>query len=98
MEFPPRYEILEANLFATAAPRDPGDLGVEVMAQVCSTGSIADHFRVTLGGSKILDVSAPLANMIQGVLPTWQFRFQVWARDIEIRRNMVSTPWLNVRS
>jgi hypothetical protein len=98
MEFPPRYEILEADLFATAAPRDPGDLGAEVLAQVRCTGRIADHFRVTLGGSRILDVSVPLANMIQGVPPSWQFRFQAWARDIEIRRNMVTTTWLNVRS
>jgi hypothetical protein len=58
MEFPPRSEVLEADLFATAVPRDPGDLGAEVLAQVRGTGQIADHFRVTLGGSKILDVSA----------------------------------------
>jgi hypothetical protein len=36
--------------------------------------------------------------MIQGMPPSWQFRFQVWARDIKIIRNMVSTTWLNVRS
>jgi hypothetical protein len=98
MEFPPRYVILDADRFATAEPREPGDLGAEVLAQVRSTGRIADHFRVTLGGSRIIDVSAPLAAMMQGVPSTWQFRFQVWPRDVEIRRNIVSTTWLNVHS
>jgi hypothetical protein len=98
MDFPPNYVILEADRFATAEPREPGILGAEVLAQVRSTGRIADHFRVTLGGSRIIDVSAPLAAMIQGVPSTWQFRFQVWPRDIEIRRNMVSTAWLNVHA
>jgi hypothetical protein len=98
MEFPPRYVILDADQFATAEPREPGELGAELLAQVCSTGRIADHFRVTLGGSRIIDVSAPLAAMMQGVPSTWQFGFQVWPRDIDIRRNMVSTTWLNVHS
>jgi hypothetical protein len=98
MDFPPKYVILEADRFATAEPRDPGVLGAEVLAQVRSTGRIADHFRVTLGGSRIIDVSAPLAAMIQGVPATWLFRFQAWPRDIEIRRNMVSSTWLNVHS
>jgi hypothetical protein len=98
MDFPPNYVILDADRFATAEPREPGALGAEVLAQVRSTGRIADHFRVTLGGSRIFDVSAPLAAMIQGVPATWQFRFQVWLRDIEIRRNMVSTAWLNVHA
>jgi hypothetical protein len=98
MEFPPDYVILDADHFATAEPRNPGELGAEILAQVRSTGRIADHFRVTLGGSRIIDVSAPLAAMMQGAPPTWLFRFQAWARDIEVRRNMVSTTWLNVHS
>jgi hypothetical protein len=98
MDFPPNYVFMEADRFATAEPREPGALGAEVLAQVRSTGRIADHFRVTLGGSRIIDVSAPLAAMIQGIPSTWQFRFQVWPRDIEIRRNMVSTAWLNVHA
>jgi hypothetical protein len=40
--------------FASAAPRNPGELGVEVLAQIRPNGRILDHFRVTLGGSKFL--------------------------------------------
>ena len=33
MEFPPEWVIVEAEDFNLAAPRDPGDLGMELLAQ-----------------------------------------------------------------
>jgi hypothetical protein len=83
--------------FATAAPRNPGELGVEVLAQIRPNGRILDHFRVTLGGSKILDVDVKLAEVLAGDnFKTWRLRFQVWPKDLEIRRNMATTTWLDV--
>jgi hypothetical protein len=58
MNFPPEEEVFGAEQFETAAPREAGELGLELMAQVRPNGRILDHFRVTLGGSKIIDVSA----------------------------------------
>jgi hypothetical protein len=65
------------------------------MAQVRPNGRILDHFRVTLGGSKILDISAPMASLFPGSPASWKWRYQSWPRDVAIRRNMSSSLWLN---
>jgi hypothetical protein len=83
--------------FSSAAPRNPGELGVEVLAQIRPNGRVLDHFRVTLGGSKILEVDVSLAKVLAGdETKSWRLRFQVWPKDLEIRRNMTTTIWLDV--
>jgi hypothetical protein len=96
MNFPHTWDIFKAADFATAAPRAAGELGMEVAAQVRPNGRILDHFRVTLGGSKIVDVTAPMTKLmlVDGASP-WKFRYQVWPRDIVVRRNMTTTAWIN---
>jgi hypothetical protein len=97
MNFPHTWDIFKAADFATAAPRAAGELGMEVAAQVRPNGRILDHYRVTLGGSRIVDVSTSMAklSLVDGASP-WKFRYQVWPRDIAIRRNMTTTAWINV--
>jgi hypothetical protein len=97
MDYPPEWDFFPMEDFASAGPRNPGDLGVEVLAQVRPNGRILDHFRVTLGGSKILDVNVGLASVLNvPAMRSWRLKFQLWPRDLEIRRNMTSTAWLDV--
>ena len=84
--------------FGTATPRNPGALGIELCAQVRPNGRILDHFRITLGGSRILDVDIPMASLL--LVPraaNWRVKFQIWARDIDLRRNMTTSAWRDVK-
>ena len=94
MEFPPTWDVLPMQDFTTASTRNAGDLGMELLAQARPNGRVLDHYRVTLGGSKILDVSPPLAAMLLGPA-NLKFKYQIWPRDVEIRRNMTTGPWMD---
>ena len=99
MEFPPAWDIFGGEDFAVAEPRNPGTLGLEVMAQLRHTGRILDHFRMTIGGSAQLKVIVDLAKIIPAAttLPKWRLSYAAWPRDIEIRRNMTTGAWIDVR-
>ena len=57
MEYPPSvWPCLNMEDFELAVPRNPGVLGIEIMAQARVNGRVIDHFRVALGGSEILKV------------------------------------------
>jgi hypothetical protein len=97
MEFPPEWSLLAAEQFATAQPRSAGELGMELMVQARPNGRMMDHFRVSLGGSRILDVAFALSNIIASPRArTWRLKMQVWPRDVDVRRNMTSTAWMDV--
>ena len=91
------WDYFPMENYITATPRDPGQLGMELLAQVRPNGRILDHYRVTLGGSRILDVSVALSSLL--LVPracNWSLRFQTWPRDVAIRRNMCTSLWLDV--
>ena len=91
MEFPPQWVIVEAEDFNLAAPRDPGDLGMELLAQVRTNGRVMDHFRVALGGNTIIKVNFPAKDIYPNqAVPNLQIKWDIWGRDIIIRRNMVT--------
>jgi hypothetical protein len=97
MDFPANWDFFPMADFCTAGPRNPGTLGVELLAQARPNGRVLDHFRVTLGGSRIIDVTAPMsALLLTPAASPWRFRYQRWPADIEIRRNMTSSGWLSV--
>ena len=94
MEFPPQWVIVEAEDFNLPAPRDPGDLGMELLAQVRTNGRVMDHFRVALGGITIIKVNLPANDIyVNQAVPNLQIKWDVWGRDIIIRRNMVTSEW-----
>jgi hypothetical protein len=77
MDYPPNWEFFPMEEFVAAAPRNPGKLGLEVLAQIRPSGRILDHFHVTLGGSKILDINVKLAEVLAGEnFKTWRLQFQ----------------------
>ena len=55
MDFPPDWLIVAEEDFETATPRDPGFLGMEVLAQIRPNGRVMDHFRIVLGGSQSIN-------------------------------------------
>jgi hypothetical protein len=97
MDFPVQWDFFPSEDFSTAVPRNPGELGVEVLAQARPNGRVLDHFRVTLGGSRILDINTSLARVINGQpAATWKLKFQTWPGDLEIRRNMTTSAWYDL--
>jgi hypothetical protein len=99
MEFPPSWEVFEMEEFSTAGPRVCSDLGMELLMQARPNGRMLDHYRITLGGSRILDINFQMAAVMS--LPAaakWSLRHQVWPKDIEIRRNMTTSCWVDIDS
>ena len=65
MEYPlTNWEVVPKEDFELAVPRDPGSLGVELMAQVRGNGWIKDHARLVVGGSLILERQLPVSMLI----------------------------------
>jgi len=99
MDFPPsEWLILPAEDFETATARDPGDLGLEVLVQMRPNGRIMDHWRIAVGGSKILEVKVKLSDILPAVaeLPAVMMTYQKWPAEIEIRRNMTTSAWADI--
>ena len=98
MEFPRDWNILPAEDFEIAVPRDPGEIGVELMAQIRTNGRILDHFRLALGGSNMLEAKVHLKNILPTAEPPdWTLKLASWPRDKKLRRNMATTAWLDIR-
>lgn len=94
---PQEWCIFDAEDFEQAEVRDPGNLGMELLAQARTTGRIQDHFRVILGGRQQLTAETGLSSIIGGdKFNAYKLRFQYWPRDISIRRNSVTSNWKGV--
>jgi hypothetical protein len=97
MEYPPEWEAFDMEEFSKACPRVSGNLGMELLMQVRPNGRMLDHYRVTLGGAKILDVNFAMATVIKLPAATaWRLRHQVWPKDVELRRNMTTSTWMDI--
>ena len=98
MEFPPPWSFFPMEDFELAAPRDPGDIGVEAMAQARANGRVLDHFRIVLGGSQMLEATVAVKDIFPvAAMPSWSVAFSCWPRDVAIRRNMASSAWQDIR-
>ncbi len=99
MEYPPStWVVLAGEDFDLAVPRDPGFLGVELMAQVRANGRIQDHYRLAVGGSCLLENRLPVSTLFSKALPAqWRLRYARWPRDLAIRQNMATSAWQDVR-
>jgi len=98
MEFPPPWDFFEAGEFETATTRDPGELGVELMAQCRNNGRICDHFRIALAGTKLVEKYVNIHAMIpQDALPDWSILVSTFPHHIKIRRNMATSEWTDIR-
>ncbi len=99
MEFPPTdWFIFPSVDFDTSPARSPGELGVELMLQVRPNGRVVDHWRLALGGSRTVDVEFQLTSVVPAAseLPSWRLAWQIWPHEIQIRRNMTSSTWVDL--
>ena len=97
MEFPHSWEVLRAELMETYAAPDTADITVQLNAQLRTTGRILDGFQLVLGGTKIMDAEVDLGSLIPATtFNNYKLRFQFWPRDLQIRRNMLTSSWLDV--
>ena len=70
---------------------------MELMAQLRPSGRILDGFRVALDGAVPLQRELDLATIIPSTsFHGYRLQMQYWARDIQIRRNTLTTAWQNV--
>jgi len=98
MEFPPPWDFFNATEFEQAAPRDPGELGAELMAQCRGNGRICDHYQIVVGGTKLVEKYVVLRAVIpQDNLPDWSVLISVFPQHIKIRRNMTTGAWFDLR-
>ena len=99
MDFPPEnYDIFHAEDFEMAETRNPGQCGVEVMAQARPNGRVMDHWRLAIGGSRMLQYKGELVNIIPAAnsTPKWFISYEQWPRDVVIRRNMTTSTWVDI--
>ena len=98
MDFPvENLDSLPAADFETAVSSLMGSLNVELLAQLRDNGRILDHWRLTVGGSRVQQLLVPMTEMFQlPSLSAWRFRMQFWARDMLIRRNMTTSIWVSI--
>ena len=97
MEFPGRWDVFPMEEFAAAIARDPGESGLEVMVQARANGRLIDHFKISVNGSKIYNVDVPLSAIFSVAdMPDWSLQWDVWPRDIILRRNMCSSTWADL--
>ena len=96
MDFPPsEWDVFPVEDYSLAVPRDPGELGAELAVQVRANGRIQDHYRLSLGGSKVVERIFPSLIKRAGA-PAWMIKYGVWPRDIVIRQNMTTSAWEDV--
>lgn len=68
-----------------------------LMAQLRPSGRILDGFRVALDGSAALSKELDLGVILPvSNLKNWRLSLQYWPRDIQIRRNMLTSAWIDV--
>jgi hypothetical protein len=97
MEFPTNWVVFSLPDYDSATPTVAGDFTVELFAQLRNTGRILDGFRFALDGAKALEAYVDLDKILPAPeLKGLQAYFQCWPRDLKIRRNMLSSPWVSV--
>ena len=70
---------------------------MELLAQIRPNGRILYHFCVSLDGSKILEISTPLSSLMPATPDSGLiFKYTVWPCDIEMKRNMTTSQWMDI--
>ena len=101
MEFPPKeWDVFPAEQFDTAVPRDPGDLGMELLVQIRDTGRAQDHFCVVLGRTKLLTAFLPMRDifLVSESFPEWYIEYSKWPADVILARNRTTSIWVDMNA
>jgi len=96
MEFPCEWSVFPDVDFDNASPRGHGKMVMELFIQARPNGRLLDHFRVATGGSEILTATFKVTDLIDNEnLHGLHARLQIWGRDLQLRRNMTTSAWLD---
>ena len=100
MEFPPSWRIDPLTEYEVALPEVTASTAaytMELMAQLRPSGRILDGFRVALDGALPLQREVDMATIIpSATFRGYRLQLQYWTRDINIRRNTLTTAWQDV--
>ena len=67
------------------------------MAQVRPNGRIMDHFRIAVGGTQLLENTFVTGEIYANqAIPDMTIKWDVWLRDVKIRRNMSTSEWFDL--
>jgi hypothetical protein len=101
MEFPLKaWDVFPAEQFDTASPRDPGELGMELLVQMRDNGRIQDHFRIALGGTRLLKALLPMRDIfaVPEDFLDWVIEWGKWPADLIFSRNWTRTVWVDIKA
>jgi hypothetical protein len=69
---------------------------MELMIRARPNGRLLDHFRIATGGFEILEAKLQLTDIISNAeLKGVTSQFQFWGRDANLRRDMMTSAWLD---
>ncbi len=85
--------------FLLAQATTPGERGVDLLAQLRATGRILDACRLVIGGTEVIQVDFDLHQAVPvDQFKQWRVRYQIWPRDVVIRRNQSTGDWLDIEA
>ena len=85
--------------FLLAQATTPGDRCVDLLAQLRASGRILDACRLVVGGSEVIQVDIDLHRTVPiDRFKQWRIRYQIWPRDVVIRRNQATGDWVDVEA
>jgi hypothetical protein len=91
------WSVLPLEDYNLARPAEPGELGVELLVHARANGRILDHFRIAVGGSRIIDVTTTTGLLFGSeMLPTTAVNFQLRPDEIGLRQNSITSEWIDV--
>jgi hypothetical protein len=91
------WEIVPLDHYALAGPREPGELGAELLVQARPSGRLQDHFRFVVDGTTFLTAEIPSCKLfLSDMLPSVIVKIQLRPREIGIRQNLTTSEWVDV--
>jgi hypothetical protein len=96
MEFPADWTILPKDSFDLAVSRIEGLLTMELHAELRPSGQVLDAIKISVGGTKLLNVETSLFDLIPlDTFKGWLIKADFRPEDIIIRRNITMSAWID---
>jgi hypothetical protein len=96
MEFPADRTVLPKDNFDLAVPRIEGLLTRELLAELRPSGRVLDAFRISVGGTKMLNVETSLFDSIPfDTFKGWRYKADFRPENIVISRNLTTSAWID---
>ncbi len=83
--------------FTTDEPPATKPYTADLFATVRDNGRIIDRVRYVLGGNAIIETDFKLGKIFDDEdIANWTLHVQRWAKDIDLRKGLLSGPWMDV--